>query len=136
MKDVIQPGSETSLEDVSIQFDAWRKKRKGRSPIPLVLWLAAARLSQYYSLLNISRTLHLNYSELKKQTDAFRGKNKQPVQPKSPTFMEISLKTPETLRHRTVEMKDEQGNTLKMKFSGDVSVDVTALSKIFFGKGG
>lgn len=66
MKQKVKTGCQSRLNDVKQAFSEWRKKRKHRTPIPPVLWDAAVNLSREYSINQISKALHVNYTAFKK----------------------------------------------------------------------
>jgi hypothetical protein len=59
------PTIRSTLEVVRNQFEAWRKKRSRRGPIPEALWQAALELCKEHSIFEVSRALRLNYNGLK-----------------------------------------------------------------------
>ena len=60
--------SHPTLKEVEELFCRWRQVKKHRQPIPEALWKAATSLSAWYSINEISKRLHLSYSELKAHT--------------------------------------------------------------------
>lgn len=58
---------ESKIEKVKEQFEDWRKNRLKRDRIPESLWEAAIELYPEYRIYEISETLRLNYSRLKKK---------------------------------------------------------------------
>ena len=66
--------AQPTLEEVEKQFKNWRRRRKNRrAEIPLTLWEAAASLSGQYSVHEISKSLHLNHTALRKQSKRQQG---------------------------------------------------------------
>jgi hypothetical protein len=53
---------ESTLEEVRVDFETWRKIKKGRQPISDQLWQAAFNLSKKYSFYKIAKTLRLDYT--------------------------------------------------------------------------
>jgi hypothetical protein len=52
---------------VQVQFESWRKSPGRERCIPERLWDAAARLCLEHSVHSVSRTLRLNYQDLKER---------------------------------------------------------------------
>ena len=59
--------SPDTLSKVTARFAAWRNDSKRTKKIPEELWQAAVGLSNEYSINQISKTLRLNYADLKKR---------------------------------------------------------------------
>ena len=51
----------TDLQELSERFEAWRRTRSGKSPIPEPLWAAAAQLSQLHGVCQTAQVLRLQY---------------------------------------------------------------------------
>jgi hypothetical protein len=76
-----------SLEEVSGQFQAWRRQRAKGQRIPEGLWQAAAALYPRYSIYHISRTLRLDHMDLKERVGVFeKGRSKGRQEPR---FIEL-----------------------------------------------
>ena len=124
-----------SLEDVRNQFEHWRQSRAKRAPIPPSLWQAAISLHPEHSVYEISKSLRLNYTDLK-----HRVEDKRPVfqsaTVSAPAFIELGdLNAPMAAAQCIVEMQHQDGGKMKMYFNGDVGVDLLQLSKAFWSKG-
>jgi hypothetical protein len=125
---------EPTLEAIHDQFENWRQTRKKRAPIPEPLWEAAVGLSKNYSILHISKTLRLNYSDLKHRVLA------QDVQgivktDKAPSFIELDLQQPNPLPQCVIKMQKPNGSKMKMYFTAETRVDLLELSKCFWSNG-
>ncbi len=131
MKREIIPATESDLKEVQGKFQKWRKRKKGRSLIPEELWEAAVGLSSNYSIHQISRELHLNYSDLKKRVEGSSEKADTP-----PAFVELQMKdrSPSS-SHCMVEMEKPDGARMKMYFQGETDFDLLELGKTFWGNG-
>jgi len=58
-----------SIKQVKAQFEAWRKRRSGREPIPDTLWSAANSLLEKYPISQICRELRVNYNQIQKHRE-------------------------------------------------------------------
>jgi hypothetical protein len=126
------PGRHPAVESVRKRFDFWRKTRKNRrEPIPDELWKAAAGLAQRFSINRISKTLHLNYTDLKKRVHGNAGgaliKTDAPAE-----FMEMGSRP---LSECVVEMEDAEGSKMRMCFRWVSDLDLPELWKAFWSKG-
>ena len=68
-----QPKQKPTLEEVREQFKHWRRKRKKGTKIPTQLWSAAVKLSDRYSIPEISKGLVLNSTDLRKRIEHSRS---------------------------------------------------------------
>jgi hypothetical protein len=113
MKQESLPGSLIPrLEEIQDQFETWRRTRQRLEPIPERLWEAAVGLSKNYSILQITKTLRLNYTDLKPRVLAPDANGN--VKTDNPaSFMELDLRQPTSLFHCVV--KTQKANRSKMK---------------------
>ena len=124
MKDIAK--HEVDLAKVKEQFESWRQNRKGRQPIPEVLWQAATGLSKHYSINKIAKELGLGYSALKKRVAGLADNTKSPF---------VELKLPESAfpsAYWTVEMEKPDGAKLKMCYQGHARVELFEIGKAFW----
>ena len=81
----VAPDNIPVLEVVQQQFKTWRSGRGNqRTLIPEHLWESAVSLCQKHSVAHVSRSLHLNYSDLKRRIGQLKES--------APRFMEIDLR--------------------------------------------
>ena len=73
--------SNLTLGEVKEQFKLWRKTRKSPKPIPRELWDAAAKLSETYSINQISKALCLNHTSLKERVHKIKDTSIQELPP-------------------------------------------------------
>lgn len=123
------------LESVRYQFEKWRKSRKNRrEPIPEELWAAATRLGHQYSVNRISRTLHLNYNDLKKRISGTKSLTRV-KKSSSPQFVELDWPGHYPASECVIEMENGSGSKMRMSFKGRADLDLLELGKAFWGKG-
>jgi hypothetical protein len=119
-----------TLEEVQRLFEAWRKQRKHRSPIPTDLWKAATSLTKEYSIYKISKYLQLDFKELKRQMgkpdDAAEGTA-------SLGFIELDMISPRGAAECLIEMEKPDGAKMKICCKGHCP-DMVGLSKAFWGE--
>lgn len=116
-----------ALQEVLALFRAWRKRKKPGGRIPPRLWMAAVKACEAHSLCEVSRTLGLNHSDLKRRRAAWKGEQSSPGD-----FVELSLPAPPLTC--VVELNQASGATLKMTFQGPCP-DPVALIRAFRSQG-
>jgi hypothetical protein len=129
------PALRPSLEQVRGRFEIWRKRKKVDSRIPKSLWQAAVQLCQEHSVLEVSRTLRLNYNDLK---DRVGVSEKRAVSgaDRSVKFVEVGFEGVSTPSECVVEMEAANGAKLKMHFRGQQrDFDPVELARAFWRQG-
>jgi len=122
--------SRPTLEEIRKQFETWRKTRKKYRPIPRDLWCAAAALTRYYPINTVSKTLRLNYTDLKRhvheaETDVPSGAAT------GPAFVELDV--PESTSGQCmVEMENRAGARLTMYCAGSDWNNLVELARVFW----
>ena len=122
-----------TLGEVKKQFKLWRKTRKSPKPIPIKLWDAAAKLSETYTINQISKALSLNHTSLKERAHKMKEASIQEIHP--PSFVELDFEQSPLLSECIVEMEDSAGAKMKMCFKGKTNFDLLELGKAFWRKG-
>lgn len=117
------------LREVLNRFETWRSMRKLREPIPDDLWEAAASLHQDYSIHQISKTLHLNHTDLKRHI-------RQPTSEAHPhsAFVELELRSPISQGKYMVEIEEPGGAKMRVHVHGAEDFDLSELTKAFLGR--
>ena len=122
-----------TLEQVHEQFEHWRQSRKKRGVIPDALWQAALMLFPDYRVHRISKTLRVNYTDLKHRINAYRS-TCEPSDVSTAGFIELGLSDPMRPAESMVEMADKKGATMRMYFKGETGLDLLELGKAFWSK--
>jgi hypothetical protein len=105
-----------TLEEVHELFERWRKGKRGRDPIPPVLWKAAISLAGQHSINRIARHLRLSHKELKIRIE---GYSVVPVRAPDPiTFLELTALTGVEC---TIEIEKPTGERMRIKGNCDVA---------------
>ncbi|MCD6184863.1 MAG: hypothetical protein J7K84_03595 [Deltaproteobacteria bacterium] len=125
--------SKLTLSEVKEQFKLWRKTRKSPKPIPCKLWDAAAKLSETYSINQISKALCLNHTSLKERAHKIKKASIQEIHP--PSFVELNFKHSPLVSECIVEMENSAGAKMRMYFKGKMDLDLLELVKAFWKKG-
>jgi hypothetical protein len=124
-----------TLEEVRGRFETWRSGKKAGSPIPKSLWEAAVSQCQDNSILEVSRSLRLNYNDLKSRVQASK-KEALPSTVGRMEFVELDLegvsKPPECI----VELEAANGAKLRVHYLGHQNgIDPVELAKVFWRQG-
>jgi len=134
MKEIPNPESLPTLEQVRDQFQVWRQSRKKRSPIPDAFWQAAIHLCQNHTISKVSGTLRLNYAVLKQRVQAYALTHHPEPSIAVPSFIELNMGSAKPVSECIVEMADQKGATMRMYFKGEAGLDLLELGKAFWNK--
>ncbi len=127
--------SNLTLSEVKEQFKLWRKTRKSPRPMPRELWDAAAKLSETYSINQISKALCLNHTSLKERVCKMKAKETSIQEVHHPSFVELNFEQSPLVSECIVEMEDSFGAKMRMCFKGKTDFDLLELGKAFWRKG-
>jgi len=124
-----------SLEEVRGQFEDWRRTRSSRrEPIPDRLWKAAVKLTDRYSINNISKGLRLSYSDLKYHVHEQPAADKLKT-PAAAGFIDLGCSRNFFESECIVEMQSAAGLKMKMSVRGKAEFSLLQLAKAFIEKG-
>jgi len=130
------PTVKPTLEVVRNQFEAWRRRRRCRGPIPESLWQAAVGLCQEHSIYEVSRTLRLNYNGLKNRVTRARDKSSAVGEGSDFRFVRLDLGGAIVPSECLVEMEASNGARMRMSFKGiPREFDPVELSRVFWRQG-
>ena len=133
---ITPPTVNPTLEVVRHQFEAWRKRRRCRGPIPEALWEAAVGLCREHSICEISRSLRLNYNGLKNRTPKARDMGLVVGKRSDLGFVKLDLGAPIVPSECLVEMEAPNGVKMRMSFRGVLrDIDPVELSRVFWRQG-
>jgi hypothetical protein len=124
-----------TLEEVRDRFETWRSRKKAGSPIPKSLWEAAVSQCHGHTILEVSRSLRLNYNDLKSRVQ--EGKKKAlPSTVGSMEFVELDLKGLSKPPECIIEMEAANGAKLRLHYLGhQEGIDPVELVKVFWRQG-
>jgi len=121
-----------TIEEVSRQFDAWRKTSKLHEPIPAELWKSAASLCGTYRPYKIARKLRLNYTKLKAHAHGLKADLPIEKAPAAAAFIELDFGAPSMACQCVIEMKDPEGGKMTIQLKGDKCPDPIEICKAFW----
>ena len=81
--------SRLELDQVRVEFEAWRTTRTGKGRIPELLWTKALSLLDSYPISVVSRELRLDYQQLR-QRHRSAGLKEQQYKNRSEAFLSVS----------------------------------------------
>ena len=123
-----------NLDHVCREFDAWRRRRRGRSPIPSRLWALAVEHARAAGVHVTARRLRLNYYTLKQHVEGV-GAARARGAPPAPAFVEVvtSPRPPAGDSECVIDLADARGVTMRIVLKGAGLPDLAALSQVFWG---
>lgn len=125
--------SKPNLSAIQKQFELWRKTRSTRSPIPKDLWDAAVSLANDHSIYHISRTLRLNYHELRRRVEKNQEGTKSKHSDSGQRFVQFDLG--ESMwpgAEWLFEMESTRGAKMKMTYRGRKEMEFIEAAKAFW----
>ena len=134
MKAGTLPTLAPKLDHVCHEFDAWRRRRRGRAPIPARLWALAVEHARAAGVHFTARRLRLNYYSLKQRVEgegAARALGTQAV----PAFVEVvtSDRPLAGSSDCVIDLADGRGATMRIAVKSAALPDLAALSHVFWG---
>lgn len=124
-----------TLEEVRDRFETWRSRKKAGSPIPKALWEAAVSQCHDHTILEVSRSLRLNYNDLKARVQE-PEKKALPSTVGSMEFVELDLEALSKPPECIVEMEAANGAKLRVHYLGhQKGIDPVELAKVFWRQG-
>jgi hypothetical protein len=113
-----------AIDKVRQRFELWRSTRPSRrARIPAGLWSAAVRVARQHGLYPTARTLHLDYTALKKRVATGDAEVAA-----SATFVEL---TPATSASTCViDIAGPRGVTMRVQVTGSTWPDLVALTRV------
>ena len=126
------PAVPSDLQELSGRFEDWRRTRRGKSPIPESLWVAAAELARSHGVCQTAQALRLEYKKLKQLTDGEAGG--KPVRrrraPAPATFVELAP-PPTAAAECVIELEGPRGK-LRIQWKGATAPDLAGLSRVLW----
>lgn len=129
MKTKNEAEARASLEAVRDAFEQWRSTRDKRGRVPESLWEAAVSLSAFYSAFRISKTLRLNYRELRHRIGLHSSRN-GPSQ-----FVELNVEHIFSSGQCFMELRSPGGFEIKIRTMATFPPRLTELIRCFMDHG-
>jgi len=120
--------SQPTLENLREKLVKWREtKRYPREPVPKDIWKDATELARKYSIYKVSKSLSLNYVNLKARVT---GPSKKKPENKKMPFIELGQLPP--AKEIVLEMENKKGSRLKICLKGSTGFDPMDLVRTFY----
>ena len=134
MKIETLPALAPNLAHLCREFDAWRRRRRGRAPIPPRLWALAVEHARVAGVHFTARRLRLNYYTLKQHLEG-GGASRARGAPPAPAFVEVvtSPRPPAGDSECVIDLADARGATMRIVLKGAGLPDLATLSQVFWG---
>lgn len=116
------------MEKVYRRLEHWRRKRRGRSPIPKPLWAAAAAVAREHGINRTSKVLHLEFNKLKELAES-TGARKRATKA-TPQFVEL-MTSPAGVSECVIELEGRHGK-MRIQWKGITASDLAQLSRILW----
>ena len=128
------PALAPNLDHVRREFDAWRRARRARSPIPPRLWALAVEHARTAGVHATARRLRLNYYSLKQRAQG-SAESLVPAARPMPAFVEVRAagSRPAGGSECVIDLADARGATMRIVLKGPARPDLAALSQVFWG---
>lgn len=129
MAETDKPEIPAGMERVRRQFERWRKKKRGRAPIPKRLWIAAAGVAREYGVNPTSRALSLDFNKLKafvRKKDPARKRAAEP-----PQFLELVTSPRAGASECVIELEGPRGR-MRIEWRGSAAPDLASLGRMLW----
>ena len=121
-----------AIERVRVDLAAWRSRKRGRERIPEKLWVAAAAAARKHGVYKVSRTLGLDYSDLKRRTT--EGSGLKPAEEMGePVFVELDAGPREPGMGCVVQLEKGNGTRMRICVRDAAAVDWCRMKEAFLG---
>ena len=110
------------------RLESWRKTRRGRAPIPGLLWAAAGAVAREHGIFRTSKVLRLEFNKLKEL--AASRKARKITARSRPQFVELVTAPPVGVSECVIELEGHHGK-LRIHWKGITAIDVAQLSRLF-----
>ena len=121
-------GTSPALIAARRHFQKWRRTRRGREPIPPMLWAVAVEAAAEHGVTRVSRALGLNHSDLKAEVEN-RSNGVVSNEESDSGFVELPLSAFSGVPECTVEVENREGTKLRIHFKGSATADVLSVSR-------
>ena len=120
------------LERARVELANWRERRIGGGRIPEGVWGEAVRAARQYGVNRVSKTLGLDYNQLKRRAGG-GAKATEPMRGAGPVFVELEGLRPEAGVACVVELEKGNGTRMRICARETVAVDWGKLKEAFLG---
>jgi len=116
-----------TLEGLSLEFEKWRKNKRGKKHIPDHLWESVAALPAEYSINEIAKTLRLDWNKVKEL--------RSDVVPESGSDRkELFIEVSPAIANSVSEVVFERADGCRMRVEVSPGQEIHDLVRLFFEK--
>lgn len=121
------------LKQAQERFAEWRSSHAGRRPIPEPLWALAGELAGEHGVFRTAQVLHLDYTKLKRHTQAVAPVGKRPPVPAA-AFVELLTPASPQGCECIIEVEGPRGR-MRIEWKGPTAPDLAGLSRVLWEPG-
>ena len=122
------------LQEAQERFTEWRSSHTGRRPIPEALWALASELARQHGVFRTAQVLRLDYTKLKRHTQAVESFGKQPSVPAAAAFVELMTSASAQGCECVIEVEGRRGR-MRIEWKGSSAPDLAGLSRTLWEPG-
>ena len=116
------------MRKVYRRLERWRRTRRGRTPIPKPLWVAAATVAREHGVFRTSKVLHLEFNKLKEFVQSAKPRKRTTTVPQ---FVELVTAPPAGVSECVIELEGRHGK-IRIQWKGITASDLGELSRILW----
>jgi len=117
------------MESVHRRVERWRKRRRGRAPIPRRLWEAAANLAREHGVNATSQALGLEFNKLRSFVESSKTRRKKATAG-VPRFLEL-VAAPAGISECVIEVEGPRGK-MRIEWKGSAAPDLAGLGRMLW----
>jgi hypothetical protein len=121
------PEVPVGMQRIYRRFERWRRSRRGRSPIPAALWVAAAEVAREHGVFRTAKTLRLEYGKLKGMVASRPAVRRAPAPPPA-GFLELVAPQAVSPTECVIELEGPRGK-MRIQWKGAAAPDLAGLSR-------
>ena len=122
------PEVPVGMQRIYRRFERWRRSRRGRSPIPAALWMAAAEVAREHGVFRTAKTLRLEYGKLKGMVASAKPAVRRAPAPPPAGFLELVAPQAVSPTECVIELEGPRGK-MRIQWKGAAAPDLAGLSR-------
>jgi hypothetical protein len=122
------PEVPVGMQRIYRRFERWRRSRRGRSPIPAALWVAAAEVAREHGVFRTAKTLRLEYGKLKGMVASAKPAVRRAPAPPPAGFLELVAPQAVSPTECVIELEGPRGK-MRIQWKGAAAPDLAGLSR-------
>jgi hypothetical protein len=117
----------SGMRKVHRRLESWRKRRRGRMPIPKPLWAAAGAVAREHGVFRTSKVLRLEFNKLKEFAERVKPRKRATTPPAQ--FVELMTTSAAGVSECVIEMEGRHGK-MRIEWKGMTAADLAQLSRM------